>query len=299
MNGEILGEYTGIDQCHHSPNNWGNWVTKSFRRDFNAIYINRACNGAEITNITSPFLLKKDHVRATAAATTTNYQQQRCPVPEFPSQEGWNLTVHNSKNPKKDTCSHYVRPQIENVGHHVDLVFMSGGANDLNYSSIVEACYYIDFMSGPKHCREAIRNAVAALPQVQQDLVRVLQQLRYRLRKEARVVLVSYPMPTLDIPHQVKDKLTGETYFCTKDIRSLVLQYVEKQREAVEQVNQAAGENYVLFYNDTIRLFTGHEPDPSFTKENPHRWFVEFSGLDYRVSFPPLSLENAVAFDKT
>lgn len=95
----------------------------------------------------------------------------------------------------------------------------------------------------------------------------------------SQVVLMSYPLLSLDKPHLVKTD-SGQ-YDASAAVRELGMKAVEHQKQLVQRLNKKYP-GRVKFIEQTPAAFAGHEPDPDFDgwgmkeKTNPQRWLNEF-----------------------
>ena len=95
----------------------------------------------------------------------------------------------------------------------------------------------------------------------------------------SQVILMSYPLLSLDKPHLVKTD-SGQ-YDASAAVRELGMKAVEHQKQLVQRLNKKYP-GRVKFIEQTPAAFAGHEPDPDFDgwgmkeKTNPQRWLNEF-----------------------
>jgi len=284
--GNGAGEYVGIPACYQSTRNWGNVFASELRNrgEYNPIYVNRACSGAQSIEVVGRQVIDMTPITETGG---------KCPSPTWPAEEGYekilhptvttNTTTTNNGDSSVVKCAHYVKPQIDAVSTHVDMVLLTIGANDLNFPDIVQSCYAGSFISDPTSCKRDVDAALDGLPALRDRIIQILLELRERMPPDARVVLVAYPHITMDVPHVLTDG-PDIRYDATPNVRNLVLDVSNIQKAAVNAANSVAGKEFVVFFNDTIELFAGHEPHPGQSKENPNGWFVEMSGGDRAVS---------------
>lgn len=166
-----------------------------------------------------------------------------------------------------------LKPQIDAIDSSVDLVIMTMGGNDVRFDEIVTQCFVVG-PRDPAGCREAVENARTDLADVEKDLIDTFAAIRSKLRPDAKVVLVSYPYLSLDVDYKLKKG--DDIYDAAKEVRALGLEGDRRQKAAVDAANAAAGEEYIVFYDEIKEIFEGHEPDPSALSRNPDRWIYEF-----------------------
>lgn len=263
--------YYSVSGCYRSPTNWGSQFADSIKDTFTVTYINRACSGGVVRDITEsremddllPILKNLDG---------------SCPSEDYPDEEH----IY-----EKDAlqCSRFIDPQIEAIDNSVDLVLLTIGGNDLNFDQIVKQCFVVG-MRHPTGCKEVITQAERDLPGLQDDLIETFEEIRKNLRPDARVVYVSYPHLLPDVEYKLVE-FFAEPYDVSAALRSLAVKGDNAQRAAVEAANNAAGEEYIIFYDGTKALFEGHEPDPSVLNRNPDRWINEFEGLTVSEWYHP------------
>lgn len=70
--------YHGVSGCYRSPTNWGSQFVESLKDTFSVTYVNRACSGGVIANITIDRFMK-DGVPLNDDGS--------CPAVEFPDEE--------------------------------------------------------------------------------------------------------------------------------------------------------------------------------------------------------------------
>jgi len=250
--------YHGVEGCYRSPTNWGSLFADSLKDTFAVTYINRACSGGVANQITE--------IRDMKESVSKNLDGS-CPTPDYSDEE-----FYIEKN--EFQCSRFLTPQIDAIDESVDLVLMTMGGNDLGFATIVRDCF--TFFRTPSSCEKAVKNANAGLPGLEQNLINKFAEIRANLRPDARVVFVSYPFLLPDDLYQLGRD--GGMYDAGEELRSLSLKGDEYQKSAVRAANNAAGEEFIIFFDGTKALFEGHEPDPSVFRRNPERWVVEFEG---------------------
>lgn len=176
-------------------------------------------------------------------------------------------------------------PQIDAVDEFTDLVLLTIGGNDVNFSQIVRDCFASrvldDVLTFPFEnvhflCRSRIeqakRDADVSQGQLAGLIRNVLVSLKedQDLRDDALVVLLSYPYLELGADYY-------NSYPVGQEVRALGDLGDAAQAAAVAAAN-AEGMN--VLYLDTIKsVFSGHEPNGSPYSTNPDRWLHEFSDV--------------------
>ncbi len=265
--------YSGVSECYRSPTNWGSQFVRSLRDVFSVTYLNRACSGGVIADILNNREMDKSLKKINGS----------CPTPEYPQEEFYT-------DDSTFQCTRRLRPQIEAIDSSVDLVLMTMGGNDVQFATIVKQCFVKGYRD-PADCRAAVENANTDLADVEVDLTDVFKKIRSKLRPAARVVFVAYPYLAPDINYQLKSG--DDIYNAAQEIRTLGLEGDRRQKAAVEAANAAAGEEYIIFYDGTKKLFDGHIPNPSET--NSAQWL--FGTFDTRIPiewyhYNPLGHQN-------
>lgn len=255
-------DYSGVSGCYRSSSNWGSQYARALSFDFAVSYVNRACSGGVIAEITGE--------RAFKSAITG--QLVACPTPEYPDEEFW---VRQDGIPL-DRCQRRLRPQIEAIDTSVDLVLMTAGGNDARFARVVEQCFAVG-KRDPGDCREAVTFAGNQLSTIENDLVDTFAALRQRMRPDARIVFLTYPYLVPDVNYRLRSLLRTDTFDAGNQIRRLGANGDIRQRQAVQRANNAAGENFVVLVDDIKQLFEGHLPNPNQSEpRNPDRWIYEF-----------------------
>lgn len=254
--------YRGVSECYRSPTNWGEQYVDSLSDAFAVTYINRACSGGVIANITGERAFKN----------AIFGQFVSCPDPEYPDEEYW---VRTDGIPF-DRCQRRLRPQIEAVDSSVDLVLMTAGGNDAEFASVVQQCFAVGYRD-PGDCREAVDFARTQLNPIENDLVDTFRALRARMRPDARIVLLTYPYLVPDVGYRLRSLLRTDEYDAGDEIRVLGAEGDIRQRSAAQRANSEAGEEFVIVVDDIKQLFEGRLPNPDQSEpRNPNRWIYEF-----------------------
>ena len=248
--------YRGVSGCYRSPTNWGSQFAQSLGDVFAVTYVNRACSGGVIDEIRYERDMEDTDLKNISGS---------CPSPEYPDEEFY-------KDTSTLSCSRFLYPQINAIDSSTDLVLMTMGGNDGEFATIVKECFTV--FRDPASCRKAVDYAHSQLGNVEDRLLNTFVYMREeKLRPDAKVVLVAYPYLSTDVELAISK--SGDTYEVAQEVRALELEADERQRAAVVAANNDAGEEYIVFYDDTKDLFQGHEPDPSAYSQNPDRWLHE------------------------
>jgi lysophospholipase L1-like esterase len=266
--------YYGPSDCYRSPNNWGSQFANSLKDTFAVTYINRACSGAVVANITE----KRD-------MGDVLKENGNCPTPEYPDEE-----FYESISPF--SCKRYLSAQFNAIDSSTDLIVMTIGGNDLGFGAIVTNCFTA--FASPAGCRNTVNNANEDMERLRDNLIDLFGKIKTeKLRPGARIAYVVYPQLILDTGYRLIQNNNGvivDSYDAGTEVRALGVTGEQYQRAAVDAANAAAGEDYIVFYDGTKALFAGHETDPSIFSRNPERWLHEFEGSTLAEWYHPNEL---------
>ncbi|MBR5951638.1 MAG: VWA domain-containing protein [Actinomycetaceae bacterium] len=209
--------------------------------------------------------------------------------------------------------------QIENLPDDVDIVLLTVGGNDVRFSEIVTQCFAIGLRDA-KTCEQNVEKATRNLNEtvdyskkndgsdvevsVKQKTKTILEALGNKLRPDAEVVLLSYPLLSTDRPYVLVDELFREelvdekatksnAYPAGAQVRALGMEAITLQQNIVDEWNKQGGEHVAVHYVGSIAdAFAGHEPDPSAHSRNGDnkkkmgthlgRWVNEFLETETR-----------------
>ena len=150
-----------------------------------------------------------------------------------------------------------------------DMVMMTIGGNDLDFDGIVKSCFAAVIRSA-SDCRTKINDARNNMGDLELNLRGILSSLNSRLRPDAKIVLLGYPLLALDNGEKLSDFLVAS------EVRKLGLEGNLRQKKVVEEYNKSLGKEKVIFVDSLPKRFSGHEPDASIFKKNHDRWIHEF-----------------------
>lgn len=280
--------YQGVSGCYRSPTNWaGQYVGWLKTQGWSTTYINRACSGGVIGDITNPRSMGKENalipigsvpVGASAEDIERKAVQTVCkakhPADEYYTAKyaGLLLTDHVVE------CERFLFPQIDAVGKDTDLILLTGGGNDVNFAEIVKQCF-APFYRDPGDCRSNVDAAKAELDQVRIRLTSTLDAIAGRVRADTKVAVVGYPYLANNDDFELVYKRFGlwesDRYAAAREVRALGRDGDAKQLAAVNAANAAAGRDFVTYVDDVKDRFAGHEPKPELGTGNPDRWMNE------------------------
>jgi hypothetical protein len=261
--GNGAGSYQPPHGCYRSSNNWASRYTSWLDGQGYAVtLLNRACSGGVISTFSSPRTLDSFSAFGT------------CPQ-ETPDAK----TSQVGSLPRGGVvCQSTLNAQMDSLGKDSDLVLLTFGGDDINFSDIVKQCFIVG-LRDPGSCRSKVNAAEAGLASVQSNLTSIFATMRSRLRPDAKVVLLGYPQLVGDIPYVLKSHnllhQVTDTYDAARGVRQLGLDGRSAQQAAVRAANAAAGTNFVTYIDNVIDSFAGHEPDPRVFHSNGSRWINE------------------------
>ena len=181
------------------------------------------------------------------------------------------ISSKRGKNQKRINirCNYTIRRQLDSVDRSTDMVMMTIGGNDLDFDGIVKSCFAAVIRSA-SDCRTKINDARNNMGDLEINLRGILSSLNSRLRPDAKIVLLGYPLLALDNGEKLSDFLVAS------EVRKLGLEGNLRQKKVVEEYNKSLGKEKVIFVDSLPKRFSGHEPDASIFKKNHDRWIHEF-----------------------
>ena len=285
-NGANGYEY-GPGECHRNSNNWAEIYKRWLSGNGLAItLINRACSGAK----TGDFFKDKEAgstmktISGDPDKLATNKQIMKyledkdvCNVkPNNELKVSYSITsnVVGSRRGERQRrigvrCNYMIRRQLDNVNTSTDMVMMTIGGNDLGFDDIIKSCFAAALRS-VSDCQSKINEARGQFDKLEDKLGSVLSSLNSRLRPDAKIVLLGYPLLALNN----NESLSG--FPVAKEVRKLGLEGNSRQKKIVNAYNKSIGQEKVIFIDNIPQRFSGHEPDASIFRKNHDRWIHEF-----------------------
>lgn len=162
-------------------------------------------------------------------------------------------------------------------------MFTAGG-NDAKFSKAIERCFAAGFRSAPM-CRDSIQYAKDQFSDIIDNTTVILSDLENKLPSTSQVVLVGYPLLSLDRSDYILNtcvKLDTHTDHCVrwdkydaaKAVRDAGKELNKLQADLVKSWNSSS--SLQATFVDTQSSFTAHEPHPDADQRNPKRWINEF-----------------------
>ena len=260
--------YYGPAGCYRSSDNWGQQYANSLKGEIHSVvYINKACSGAVIADITN----EREY---TPGFDLGGRGRASCPSAEYPEEERWT---------REDIvlgvdCDRFLKPQIDWVDETADIVLLTAGGNDVNFSKIIQECIFAATRD-PGSCRGKVNEAETALPGLEEDLFNTLILLKGKMKPEAKIVLPTYPYLIDDVGYVLtfRSLFNSDRYNAGDEMRRIALEGDNRQRSAVQRVNEQLGYEGVVLVDGTKELFDGSAPNPfAGEAENPDRWLHAF-----------------------
>lgn len=172
--------------------------------------------------------------------------------------------------------------QVDKIPSNTNLVMLTAGGNDVHFEDIVKQCFVIGVRDAAG-CKKRVDEATNALDATMTSTEEVLQALDKKLADSAKVVLVGYPLLSLDTEYILVNCRATKFGLCTRTdvykpaakVRELGKLATKKQTAMVEKWNKTHAMK-VTYIPDVATSFSGHEPHPSVLKRNDVRWLNEF-----------------------
>ena len=176
------------------------------------------------------------------------------------------------------------KDQVPRVHTNTNLVMLTAGGNDANFSNAVKQCFAVG-MRDPAGCRQQVEHAVSTFPAIITGTETIFQNLESRLSPDAQIALVGYPLLSTDTTYILEQCLKIDThtghciqydrYDAAKAVREAGKELNRRQAALVREWN--ASHALKVTFVDTIQAsFATHEPAPHATEKNPTRWVNEF-----------------------
>jgi VCBS repeat-containing protein len=261
--GNGAGSYQAPHGCYRSSNNWASrYASWLDGQGYAVTLVNRACSGGVTSTFNAPrklgsFAAFGSCPKESPDATTTQ-------VGTLPD--------------GGVTCQSTLNAQMDSLGKDTDLVLLTFGGDDIDFSDIVKQCFIVG-LRDPGSCRSKVNAAEAGLAGVQSNLTSIFATMRSKLRPDAKVVLLGYPQLVGNIPYVLKSHnllhQVTDSYDAAQAVRQLGTHGQGVQQAAVDAANLAAGTHFVTYVDNVIDEFTGHEPDPHAFHSNSSRWINE------------------------
>jgi len=267
--------------CWRSPDNYG----KQFATKIGASYVNRACSGGVVRDLTNPTRKgAPTSVRTSYSIDPQVYADRRreflrrakrdavCgPVPEpdmyfaysasdwSPSGTRLTATVH---------CQLVVRPQVAGVLRGTDIVVLTIGGNNIGFSGIVVNCMVL---RNADHCKSSIdlaRSLVPTMTSAVKDALKVV----HRRAPHAKILLLSYPMLMDRTSYSIPED--NPVYDAGAALASLQRLGDRAAANGAAALNSAYDTNVFQFVGTIKSAWSGRGLDPRIGADNTDSWLV-------------------------
>lgn len=276
-----------IQWCFRHNNAWGGQAVDVLRNHYPSdnlfTYTNRACSGSKIQHVAEEYAVRTDK-NGQCYPDEEGLRIEQVFENDVFACQGWEVftKLFEGGCPKQVGCSNSVRPQIEEVGTHIDIVMITMGANDVGMEDLVTNCFipnvlYIDF-----GCNAATDKATGIITDtgpngLYEKTKAMLALLRSKMKPTARVVLVEYPYlsieakPVLGIYPEYKNRADR--------VRELGRLATEVQRRAIQDSNRELQTDVFHFFDRSAAIFAEHEANPGRLELNLDGYLNEFNFL--------------------
>ena len=215
--GNGAGSYYGAAWCERSAKNWGQrFVESASSLGIDATYVNRACSGGVLEDIFAPGTVQEQYLRIARGNSEDDVrsrleQEDACSVKSSDDIIGVEHQINRLGGSSYFTyrCKLTLRPQADSVDKGTDLVLMTMGGNNAKFADIILSCFVpvglpqYGVGSG-NDCKANIERADANLSGVMKDVEGNIERLlseKMSGNPSSQVVLMSYPLLSLDKPH--------------------------------------------------------------------------------------------------
>lgn len=283
--GNGAGGYGGPAGCYRSTKNWAERYMTALRPSHNITFINRACSGAVLENLSKRrYLGEKLVTVAVSGSVTKDSPQARAALDakrscstRYTGDETYDIEAVAAADLGAITtvqfkCRRFMEAQWDAVGKDTDMVLFTIGGNDVKFDEIVKQCFAVG-LRDPGDCRDNVSKAQRDIAGVGVRIRDFLRELKKRMRADARIVLVTYPY--LEKSAALTLRSPRDEYAVGREIRKLGDLGDQAQRTAVNSVNGEVGA-LVTLVDQTKTRFAGHEPDGRACCRNDARWLHEF-----------------------
>ena len=194
--GNGADNYYGPRGCFRSTRNWAEKYLDTLRSSRNVTFINRACSGGVLANVSGErkhedelvtvYLPQEDVDKDDPRARAKLDDLEACTTP-YRDDEAYRIEAMSARSAIGRTgtevvfrCTRYMEPQWDAVGKDTDLVLFTIGGNDVNFGEIIKACFVV-FARDPGRCRDNINEGHEAVEDVGRNTTAdFLQDLKRR-----------------------------------------------------------------------------------------------------------------------
>lgn len=190
--------------------------------------------------------------------------------------QGVHTTVHNLAASGAVTAN-VLDKQIPALDPTTDVVMLTIGGNDIKFEDIVTGCF-AGYLSSINKCAKAMTFAKETFPKTRENIVEVLRQVQAKVAQDAQIILVGYPLLSMDKDWHVQPGWfsPGKPYPAAREVREFGQFATKEQEKLVAEWNANPANTVKITFIPTEMHFAGHEPDPDNGQRNPLRWLNEF-----------------------
>ena len=212
--GNGAGSYHGAAWCERSSKNWGQRFVESVNSfGVDVTYVNRACSGGVIEDIFGNGTVEEQYLRIAEGdseddARSRLEQADACATKSSDDIIGVDYQINQLGGSGYFTfrCKLTLKPQADSVDKSTDIVLMTMGGNNANFSDIILSCFVpvglpqYGVGSG-NDCRAHINKANDRLSDVMLELEKNIEKLlseKMSGNPYSQVILMSYPLLSMD-----------------------------------------------------------------------------------------------------
>ncbi|KAL7545770.1 hypothetical protein ACHAWF_009120, partial [Thalassiosira exigua] len=271
-NWEGYGNYLG---CFRHREQWGNQIADKLRAEgYTVQYTNRACSGARAQGIVGDQQIDAGLAEFFMAYWTFGDDYSDASFDK--SMNGDTYMYRSSDAWGGIETQMWVRPQKMHVTKSVDVVLLTMGGNDVGFSDIIKACF---INPTGTNCNDEVDKAKKDISgDVRTLLKNTLGEMKKRMRDDAVIIWATYPLLALRCEDQTVLK-TSDCLGYIKLVRQVGEKATEVMRAIVEEVNQNESGPRVYLYEDTHKVFDGHEAEVTGYNKNPIGYLNEPNGV--------------------
>jgi Mg-chelatase subunit ChlD len=283
------GDYRGPKGCYRSDKSYARQYVDSLKSTRNVTFVPRACSGGVLDDVMARRTMDTTSVSKTVPGTVGQNDPDarrlaeadpRCKT-AYPSDESFEIRATGATTRSGVTtvffdCIRSMTPQWDAVDKTTDLVLLTIGGNDLDFEKIVHKCFVVAERS-PHTCKDQIEAASDKVADLGKRIEAMLISLRLRMRSDAKIVLLGYPLLELNEDLMLGDRVAGigTRYDVGRQIRKLGRAGDDAQRAAVAAAIAPPRIGAQVEFFGLQAPFAGHEPDGRVLSANPNRWINE------------------------
>jgi lysophospholipase L1-like esterase len=167
------------------------------------------------------------------------------------------------------------RAQVDAVDKGYDVIFLTTGGNDLQFSDIAKTCLVKHFQDGAD-CGHNLDRAERLLRDGTEEakITKALTEIHLKAHSEAKIVLLGYPFLESNTALKLHSGHTGSTYIDVgKRLHDIQVNGDALQQRVVDKLNAADLRTDPFVFVNPKSTFAGHELTAD--RVNPNRWFIQ------------------------